>query len=93
MPILPEDFTEDFLGDVFVLNVVFRVDANDLGQRLHQVLERRLLVYILVIFALERLQGVDDILAIRRLLKSFSPLQLHRVVRKWAQVRGVFDLL
>ena len=55
MPILPEDFTEDFLGDVFVLNVVFRVDANDLGQRLHQMLERRLLVYVLAIFALERL--------------------------------------
>ena len=64
VPELPEHFAEDFLSYVLVLNIVLRVDANYLGQRLHQVLERRLLPNVLMVFVMERLQCRDDILTI-----------------------------
>ena len=53
VPVLPEDLAENLLGDVLVLNVVLRVDSDDLGQWLHEVLQRGLLGHVLLVLVVE----------------------------------------
>ena len=67
VPVLPEDFAEDLLGDVLVLNVVLGVYSDDLSQWLHEVLQGRLRVDILRVLGVEGLEGSQEADAILRL--------------------------
>ena len=64
VPILPEDFTEDLLSNILVLNVVLWIYSDYFSQWLHEMLKRRLLAHILSILVMERFQGSQNVLTI-----------------------------
>ena len=80
VPILPENFAENFFRDIFVLHIVFRVNSYYFRERFHEVLKIRLLSHILDVLGMEGLQSCQDSLSILRLSESLITFQFNQGV-------------
>jgi len=80
VPILPENFAENFFRNIFVLYIVFRVYSYYFRERFHEVLKIGLLSHILDILGMEGLQSCQDSLSILRLSKSLLTFQFNQRV-------------